>query len=116
MQKYQSIRNNSCEIQLSMLNESQMYLPTQRLAELYKVGRNTLRQRVLGTHKDRSIAYQNEQLFSPGVEKAIADYAGIMADAGFPLNPDLLRQIAQEVVNERQIPQQGQGEDIVGPQ
>lgn len=39
-----------------------------------------------------------------------------MADAGFPLSPDLLRQIAQGIVNEREMPQHGQGGGIVGPQ
>ncbi|KAF8424802.1 hypothetical protein BGX38DRAFT_1279335 [Terfezia claveryi] len=83
---------------------------------LYGVERTILRRRVLGTHQDRSIAHQIEQLFSTGEEKAIADYAGVMADAGFPLNPDLLQQIVQGIVNERQIPQQSQGGGIVGPQ
>ena len=91
-------------------------VPTQRIAELYRVDRMTLRRRVLGTHKNRAVAHRHKQLFSTGEEKAIADYAGLMADAGFPLNPDLLRQIAQGIINERQIPQQGQGGGIVGCQ
>jgi len=39
-------------------------------------------------------------LFSPGEEAAIADYAGIMADAEFPLTPEFLRHIVQGIVNE----------------
>ena len=58
--------------------------------------------------QEKGKAHRNEQLFSIGEEKAIADYAGIMANAGFPLNPDLLWQIAQGIVNERQISQHGQ--------
>ena len=38
-----------------------------------------------------------------------------MADAGFPLNYTLLQQIAQGMVNERQITQKGQGGGILGP-
>jgi len=89
-------------------------VPNQRIAELYGVPHNTLRQRVLGTRQDRATAHRDEQLFSPGKEKAIAEYAGIMADAGFPLSPDLLCQIAQGIVNAREILQHGQG-GIVGP-
>lgn len=66
------------------------------------------------SHQDRAVAHQDEQLFSTGEESAIVENAGIMADAGFPLNTDLLRQIVQGIVNEREIPQHGQG-GIVGP-
>jgi len=49
-------------------------------------------------------AHQNEQLFSTGEENAIAEYTGIMADAGFPLSPNFLWQIAQGSINERECP------------
>ncbi|RPB18389.1 hypothetical protein L211DRAFT_874882 [Terfezia boudieri ATCC MYA-4762] len=81
--------------------------PMLRIADLYGVDRQTLCRRVLGTQQERSIVHQDQQLFSTGDEKAIAGYAGIMADAGFPLGPELLRQIAQGIVNERQITQHG---------
>ena len=68
--------------------------PTIRIAELYRVDRRTLRRRVLGTHQDRSTAHRNEQLFSPGEEKANSDYIATMADMGFPLNYELVCQIA----------------------
>jgi len=82
-------------------------VPTRRIAELYEVRSTShpLRQRVLGKHQDSRAAHRHEHLFSTGEENAIAEYAGIMADAGFLLIPDLLRQIAQEIINEREMPQ-----------
>ena len=76
-------------------------VPTIRIAELYGVVRSILRRRVLGTHQDSSTAHRKEQLLSPGEEKAVADYIGVMADVGFPLNHTLLRQIVQDIVNTR---------------
>jgi len=73
----------------------------------------TVHQRVLGKHQDSRAAYWDEQLFSTGEENAIAEYAGIMADAGFPLSPDLLRQIAQRIINEREMSQHGQGGGVL---
>ena len=58
-------------------------IPTIRIAELYGVDRKTLRRRVLGTHQDQSTAHRSEQLFSPGKERALADYIGMMTDVGF---------------------------------
>jgi len=84
-------------------------VPTRRIAELYGVPRTTLHQRVLGKHQDSRAAHRDEQLFSTGDENAIAEYAGIMTDAGFPLSPNLLWQIAQGIINEREMPQRGQG-------
>ena len=69
-------------------------VPTRRIAELYEVPRTTLRQRVLGKNQDRATAHRDEQLFSMywiREERAIAEYAGTMADAEFPLTPDMLR-------------------------
>lgn len=91
-------------------------IPTIRIAELYGVERRTLRRRVLGTHQDRSIAHKQEQLFSPGEEKAISNYIGTMADMGFPLNYSLVRQMAQDLVNERCIPLRTKGGPSVDPE
>ena len=41
-------------------------------------------------HQDRSIAHRNEQLLSPGEERAIADYIGTMVNVRFPLNHELV--------------------------
>jgi len=84
-------------------------IPTRHIAELYEVPHTILWQRVLRTNQDRATTQQDEQLFSIGEEKAIAEYAGTMADAGFPLTPDMLRQITQELINERETPQRSQG-------
>ena len=91
------------------------HVPTIRIAELYGVDRKTLRRRVLGTHQDRATAHRNEQLFSPGEEKAIANYVGMMSDVGFPLRQDLLRKIAQDILNERHISQpEGSTPHVIG--
>lgn len=76
-------------------------VPTLRIAELFGVDRTTLRRRVLGTHQDRASAHRNQQLLTVGEERAIGDYIGMMADVGFPLNHDLLRQIVQDIINSR---------------
>lgn len=91
-------------------------VPTRRIAELYGVERRTLRRRVLGTHQDRSTAHKHEQLFSVGEEKAIADYIGTMADMGFPLNYEHVRQIVQDLVNDRQIPLRTKGGPSLPPE
>ena len=102
-----------CTIDMAKYTEKQMQkavkharwepnVPTTRIAELYGVNRKTLRRRVLGTHQDRSTAHRGEQLLTPGEERALADYMGIMADVGFPLSHNLLRQIAQDLIDERQ--------------
>ena len=67
--------------------------PTIRIAELYAADHRTLRQRVLGTHQDRSTANRNEQLFSLWEEKAISDYIATMTDMGSPLNYELMCRI-----------------------
>lgn len=73
---------------------------TLRIAHLYGVDRQTLR-RGAGTQQERPTAHRDQHLFSQSDETAIAGYASITADAGFPLGPELLRQIAQGTVNER---------------
>ena len=42
-----------------------------RIADLYAVDCQTLRQRVLGTHQEWSTAHRGQQLFFPSEEKAI---------------------------------------------
>ena len=64
---------------------------------------------MLGTQRYRATAHYNAQLFPPGEERAIAEYAGIMADARFPQSPELLRQISKGLFDKRQIPQGPQG-------
>ena len=83
-------------------------IPKARIAELYEVNACTLRRRLAGKSTDYASAARDRQLFTTGEEKAIADYAIVMADAGFPLNHTLLREIAQFMVNERGIVQKGQ--------
>ena len=69
------------------------------------------------THRDSSMAHRDGHLLSTVGDQAIADYACIMANAGCPLYHDLLRQIAQRIVHERDILQPGQrgsNVDLVG--
>ena len=89
-------------------------IPTARIAALYEVNVRTLGRRLAGTTTDYATAARDRQLFDIGEEKAIAQHAGVMADAGFPLNHELLRGIAQSIVNEREMPQQGHQSGI-GP-
>jgi len=90
-------------------------VPVARYAALYGVNATTLRRRLAGTARDHSTAAREQQLFDVGEERAIADHAGIMADLGFPLNLELLRGIAQQMINDRHMMQQGQGGGITGP-
>jgi len=69
------------------------------------VNATTLRRRLAGTARDHTTVAREQQLFDVGEERAIAEHAGIMADLGFPLNPELLRGIAQHIMNERQMVQ-----------
>lgn len=78
-------------------------IPTARLAALYEVNVRTLGRQLAGTSTDYATAARDRQLFDVGEEKAIAEHAGVMADAGFPLNHELVRGIAQYIVNERQM-------------
>ena len=64
---------------------------------------------MLGKNQDKVTAHRDEQLFSIGEERAIVEYAGTMADVGFPLTSDMLRQIAQGLINERETSQRSQG-------
>ena len=82
-------------------------VPTARLAALYEVNVRTLGRRLAGTTTDYATAARDKQLFDVGEEKAIAEHAGVMADAGFPLTHEPLRGITKHIVNERQMPQRG---------
>ena len=91
-------------------------VPTRRIAELHNVNYTTLRRRILGIQQERHIAHRDEQLFTSGEERAIANYVGMMADSGFPVSQELLQRIAQDIVNSRQMEQRGQGGGITtGP-
>ena len=81
-----------------------------RIAVLYGVIALTLRRRLAGDTQDYATAFKDRQLFTPGEEKAIAEHIGTMADCGFPLNHALLRQIAQDMVNMRDILQKGKSD------
>lgn len=75
------------------------------VARLYEVNATTLRRRLAGKTRHYATAAWKKQLFSVGEEQAIADHVGNMADCGFPLTHALLRQIAQDMVNLRDIHQ-----------
>ena len=84
-------------------------IPRRRIAALYEVNVTTMNRRIAGTQLTRAAAHRDVQLFSPGEEKAIADHCGVMADLGFPVSHDLLRKIAQDMVNSRNQPPTGKG-------
>ena len=88
--------------------------PTARITALYEVNVRTLGRQFAGTSRDYATAARDKQLFDVGEERAIAEHAGMMADAGFPLTYELLRGIAQHIVNERQMPQKGHRGGLVG--
>ena len=77
------------------------------IARLYEVNATTLRRRLAGKTQDYATAARGKQLFTVGEEQAIAEHVGNMADCGFPLTHKLLRQIAQDIVNLRDIKQKG---------
>ena len=79
-------------------------VPLTRIATLYEVNLSTLRRRKLGLTLPPSQAHRNEQLFSPGEEKAIAKHCIMMADDNFPMSHDLLRGLAQDILNLRVLP------------
>ena len=89
-------------------------IPRKRIAALYQVNVTTLNRRIAGTQVSRSIAHRDEQLFAPGEEKAIAEHCGTMADLGFPVSHDLLKRIAQDMLNSRKQPPKMQGGIIAG--
>jgi len=70
--------------------------------------------RFAGTTRDHATTARAQRLFDVGEEKAIAEHAGVVADSGFPLNLELLRGIAQYMINERQMIQRGHGK-YIGP-
>ena len=75
--------------------------PLTRIATLYEVNLSTLRRRKLGLSLPHSKAHRDEQLFSPGEEKAIAQHCLMMADHNFPISHALLRNLAQDILNSR---------------
>ena len=77
--------------------------PLTRIATLYGVNLSTLRRRKLGLSLPHSKAHRDEQLFSPGEEKAITQHCLKMADHNFPISHTLLRNLAQDMYNSRSI-------------
>ena len=53
-------------------------------------------------------------MFTVGEERAIAEYIGTMADCRFPLHHMHVRQIAQDMVNMRNIQQKSKGSSSIG--
>ena len=88
-------------------------IPRRRIASHHGVNVTTLNRRIAGTQLSHSAAHRDEQLFSPGEERAIADHCGVMADLGFPISHDLLRKLAQDMLNSRNQPPKMQGGILV---
>ena len=82
-------------------------VPRARIAALYEVNRTTLNRRIAGTQLTHTAAHRDQQLFTPGEERAIAEHCGTMADLGFPVSHDMLQQIAQDMLNSRNQPPKG---------
>ena len=88
-------------------------IPRRRIAAFYQVNVTTMNRRIAGTQVSYTAAHRDEQLFSPGEEKAIADHCGVMADLGFPVSHDLLQKIAQDMINSRNQPSKTKGGILV---
>ena len=88
-------------------------IPLRHIAALYEVNVTTLRRRIAGTQLSYAAAHRDEQLFSPGEERAIADHCGTMADFGFPISHDLLHKLAQDMLNSRKQPPKMKGGIVV---
>jgi hypothetical protein len=73
------------------------------IARRYGVNRTTLSQRVKGTQKERKLAHIKEQLFDLEDEEAIITWVKDMDESGFPINYDLLRQMAQSILRNRHV-------------
>ena len=84
-------------------------VPRARIAALYEVNRTTLSRRIAGTQRNFAAAHREAQLFSAGEERAIASFCGVMADHGFPVSHDMLKKIAQDMLNSRKQPPKGKG-------
>ena len=81
-------------------------MPLTRIAALYEVNLSTLRRRKLGLTLPPSQAHRDEQLFSPGEEQAIAKHCIALADYNFPISHDLLKRLAQDILNARVQPKE----------
>ena len=76
-------------------------IPLAQIARSYEVNLSTLRRRRLGLTLPPSQAHRDQQLFSPGEERAIAEHCIQMADQNFPISHDLLKRLAQDILNAR---------------
>ena len=88
-------------------------IPRRRIAALYRVNVTTLTRRIAGTQLSYTAAHRDEQLFSPGEERAISDHCGVMADLGFPVTNTLLQKLAQDMLNSRKQPPKLKGGILV---
>ena len=82
-------------------------VPRARIAALYEVNRTTLNWCIAGTQLTHAAAHRDQQLFTPGEERVIAEHCGAMADLGFLVSHDMLQQIAQDMLNSRNQPPKG---------
>ena len=64
---------------------------------------------------DISQAYRDEKLFTPGEERAIAKHYITMENHNFPISHDLLRRLAQDILNSRSqcLRSTGVGDDSI---
>lgn len=67
------------------------------------MNRTTLGRRIKGTQQARDLAHAKEQLFDSTDEETILKWVEEMDDAGFPINHQLLRQMAQSILKNRKI-------------
>ena len=72
-----------------------------RIGRDFGVDNNTLSRRLAGTQKLRQEAHRHQQLLTKGDEKAIANLCREMDDIGFPVTFDIVREMAQNILNER---------------
>ena len=72
-----------------------------------------MNRQIAGTQLSRTAAHRDEQLFSPGEERAIADHCGVMAGLEFPVTNNILQKIAQNMLNSCNQPPKTKGSILV---
>ena len=72
-----------------------------RIGRDFGVDNNTLRRRLAGTQKSRQEAHRHQQLLTRSDEKTIANWCREMDDVGFPVTFDIVREMAQNILNRR---------------
>lgn len=68
------------------------------VARRFGVVRSTLDRRLKGITQPRKSAHEGDQTFTSGEEKAILEWCLEMDEAGFPVNRQMLREMAQEIL------------------